>query len=105
METTTETTFTTRDEAARTISEAHGDSVTSVACGLSIGQTFFVGLAKFEDNGAGMVRITRQSWSVTADEWSRKHRDFRTGDPRKGTARVLTLTDRGTCLVPVTVVA
>lgn len=102
METTT-TTYTTRPEAAARISEAHGDAVTSVICGLSIGQVYFVGCDTFTDNGNGMVKIETVSWSLTSEEWKRKHRDFKSGDPRKGTAKILALTNRGTCLVPVTV--
>jgi hypothetical protein len=41
---------------------------------------------------------------VTRADWARKPRDYRLGDPRKGTARMLALVDgAGTCLVPATV--
>jgi len=42
---------------------------------------------------------------ITRSEWRKKHRDFKTGDPRKGTAKMLKYCDGlGTCLVPVTVI-
>lgn len=43
--------------------------------------------------------------TITRSQWRKLHRDFRTGDPSEGTAKVLRLTEQGTCLVPVTVVA
>lgn len=43
---------------------------------------------------------------ITRTEWNRTHRDYRTGDPHRGTAKVLRWEEgRGTVLVPVTVVA
>lgn len=43
--------------------------------------------------------------TITRSEWAKLHRDYRTGDPRQGTAKVLKFVDGvGTCLVPVTVV-
>lgn len=42
---------------------------------------------------------------VSRSRWQRMSRDYRLGDPRKGTARCLWLIEgEGTCLVPVTVV-
>lgn len=42
--------------------------------------------------------------TITRAEWDRTHRDYRTGDPAKGTAKVLIMVpNRGTCLVPVRV--
>lgn len=42
--------------------------------------------------------------TITRTQWNNTHRDFRTGDPRRGTAKVVRWTDQGTALVPVTVV-
>ena len=43
---------------------------------------------------------------VSRSEWKRLSRDYRSGDPRKGTAKALMQCGGfGTCLVPVTVVA
>ncbi len=43
---------------------------------------------------------------ISKSKWKSTHRDFRTGDPRKGTAMVLMYVEtKGTCLVPVEVVA
>lgn len=41
--------------------------------------------------------------TITADRWNRTHRDYKTGSPAKGTARMLMMTDTGTALVPVVV--
>lgn len=44
-------------------------------------------------------------YTITRSEWAKLHRDYRTGDPRQGTAKVLKfVAGVGTCLVPVTVV-
>lgn len=49
---------------------------------------------------------TVTEYTITKSEWKNLHRDYRMGDPRKGTARMLKWVDgAGTCLVPVTVVA
>lgn len=43
--------------------------------------------------------------TITRSKWRATHRDYRTGDPRRGTAKVLKFVPGvGTCLVPVTVV-
>lgn len=39
--------------------------------------------------------------TMTRAEWDRKHRDYKTGNPRKGTAAVVVHDEHGTCLVPV----
>jgi hypothetical protein len=55
----------------------------------------------------GPIRLGARAWpfvTMTRAEWDRKHRDYKTGDPRKGTARVLVLDEHGTGLVPVRIV-
>ena len=43
--------------------------------------------------------------TITRSEWRKLHKDYRQGDPRKGTAKILKLVPNvGTCLVPVKVV-
>lgn len=103
METTTSTTFTTRMEAAERVAALNGFEFQGAFLALGNGPVS-VGLTTFTDNGAGMVKVETVSFSITREEWKRKPKDYRTGDPRKGTAKVLHLTDRGTCLVPVQVV-
>ncbi len=48
---------------------------------------------------------TTEKHTITRSEWRRKHRDFKCGDPRKGTAKIVKWIDgHGTCLVPVDVI-
>jgi len=43
--------------------------------------------------------------TITRSKWNKLPRDFKSGDPRRGTAKALMFVDGvGTCLVPVTVV-
>ena len=49
--------------------------------------------------------MTQERLRITKAEWDRMPRDHRTGDPRKGTARILRWVEGlGTILVPVEVV-
>lgn len=41
--------------------------------------------------------------TISRAQWNRTHADYKTGNPQAGTAAVLMMTDRGTCLVPVVV--
>lgn len=46
-----------------------------------------------------------EATTVSREEWNALHADYKTGDPRKGTAKMLTMVPGvGTCLVPVAVI-
>lgn len=45
-------------------------------------------------------------YAITKHDWKNTHKDYRTGDPRKGTAKKLVnCGGKGTCLVPVQVLS
>lgn len=45
-----------------------------------------------------------EATTMTYKDWNAMHADYKTGDPRKGTAKILTMVPGvGTCLVPVSV--
>lgn len=47
----------------------------------------------------------RSMETITRSKWNNLPRDFKTGDPRRGTAKALMFIEgQGTCLVPVSVV-
>jgi hypothetical protein len=49
--------------------------------------------------------MTNTEYTITKAQWAKLPREYRTGDPRKGTAKMLKMTEHGTSLVPVKVVA